>query len=87
MARPLRIKYEGAVYHITARGNERKRIFFAASDYTKFKEFLREAQEKGVRSALDSSKKGVFNLHDLTNEKALNLLMIHKKGHVATSGK
>ena len=28
MARPLRIKYEGAFYHITARGNERKKIFF-----------------------------------------------------------
>ena len=27
MARPLRIEYEGAVYHITSRGNERKPIF------------------------------------------------------------
>ena len=27
MARPLRIEYEGAFHHITARGNERKRIF------------------------------------------------------------
>jgi hypothetical protein len=26
MARPLRIEYEGAIYHITARGNERKKI-------------------------------------------------------------
>ena len=25
MARPLRIEYKGAFYHITARGNERKR--------------------------------------------------------------
>ena len=29
MARPLRIEYEGAFYHVTARGNERKRIFFS----------------------------------------------------------
>lgn len=27
MARPLRIEYEGAVYHVTSRGNERKSIF------------------------------------------------------------
>jgi len=26
MARPLRIEYPHALYHITARGNERKRI-------------------------------------------------------------
>jgi len=27
MARPLRIEFPGAVYHITNRGNERKEIF------------------------------------------------------------
>ena len=27
MARPLRIEFEGALYHITSRGNERKDIF------------------------------------------------------------
>jgi chromosomal replication initiation ATPase DnaA len=37
MARPLRIEYKGAFYHITARGNERKRIFFSKIDYEKFK--------------------------------------------------
>jgi REP element-mobilizing transposase RayT len=36
MARPLRIEYSGAFYHITARGNERKKIFFAKSDYDRF---------------------------------------------------
>ena len=46
MARALRIEYEEAFYHITARGNERKRIFFAKSDYGKFKTYLKEAQEK-----------------------------------------
>lgn len=46
MARPLRIEYGGAFYHITARGNERKRIFFGKSDYDRFKEYLLEAQEK-----------------------------------------
>ena len=28
MARPIRIEYKGAFYHVTARGNERKRILF-----------------------------------------------------------
>jgi len=46
MARPLRIQYKGAFYHITARGNERKRIFFSNSDYDKFKDYLRKAQDK-----------------------------------------
>ena len=46
MARPLRIEYEGAFYHATARGNERKRIFFSSSDCQRFKEYLREAKEK-----------------------------------------
>ncbi|MGI0047668.1 MAG: transposase, partial [Nitrosotalea sp.] len=27
MARPLRIEYPGAVYHVTARGNARQRIY------------------------------------------------------------
>jgi len=46
LARPLRIEYEGAFCHVTARGNERKRIFFGKSDYDKFKEYLLEAHDK-----------------------------------------
>jgi putative transposase len=46
VARPLRIEYKGAFYHITARGNERRRIFFPKGDYDKFKEYLLEAREK-----------------------------------------
>jgi REP element-mobilizing transposase RayT len=46
MARPLRIAYEGAFYHITSRGNERGKIFFTQTDYDKFKDYLKEAQEK-----------------------------------------
>ena len=36
MARPLRIEYPGAFYHITSRGNERKDIFRSARDREKF---------------------------------------------------
>ncbi len=46
MARALRIEYRGAFYHVTSRGNERKRIFFAKSDYRQFKAYLEEAGEK-----------------------------------------
>ncbi|GAB7025467.1 REP-associated tyrosine transposase [Geotalea toluenoxydans] len=46
MARPLRVEYEGAVYHVTARGNERGKIFFSKRDYEKFKGYLAIAKEK-----------------------------------------
>jgi REP element-mobilizing transposase RayT len=46
MARALRIEYEGAVYHVTVRGNERRKIFFSKRDYEKFKEYICEAKEK-----------------------------------------
>jgi len=46
MARPLRIEYEGAFYHVTSRGNDRKRIYFRESDYYKFRSYLKDAQQK-----------------------------------------
>ncbi len=36
MARRSRIEYEEAFYHITSRGNERRKIFFTKTDYEKF---------------------------------------------------
>jgi REP element-mobilizing transposase RayT len=46
MARPLRLEYPGAVWHLTARGNERKRIFRSAPDYLRFLELLGEAARR-----------------------------------------
>ncbi len=46
MARPLRIEYEGAFYHVTARGNERKNIYYSKADYERFKRYLLEAKKK-----------------------------------------
>jgi putative transposase len=46
MARSLRIQYEGALYHVTSRGNARKKIFFTHRDYEKFKEYVAQAREK-----------------------------------------
>ena len=40
MARPLRIEYDGAVYHVTSRGNARKNIFKDDEDREVFLEVL-----------------------------------------------
>jgi len=45
MARPLRLEYEGAIYHVMARGNERSAIFRLNSDRMRFLEKLGESSE------------------------------------------
>lgn len=54
MARQLRLEYEGAIYHITARGNERKKIYHSQRDYTKFKEYLKLSKKHFGRSTFSS---------------------------------
>ena len=46
MARPLRIEYPGAVYHVTSRGNARERIFLDDADRRAFLEDLGQVVEK-----------------------------------------
>ena len=46
MARPLRIIYPGAFYHITSRGNEQKAVFKSIRDREKFLEYLESASER-----------------------------------------
>jgi REP element-mobilizing transposase RayT len=43
MARPLRIEYEGAWYHVMNRGRRAEKIFFEKQDYLMFIELLEEA--------------------------------------------
>ena len=43
MARPLRIEYPGAFYHVTARGNEQKDIFKSRRDREQFLSYLESA--------------------------------------------
>jgi putative transposase len=43
MARPLRIEYPDAFYHVTARGNEKKDIFKSQKDREKFFSYLESA--------------------------------------------
>ena len=46
MARPLRIQFEGAIYHITSRGNARQEIFLDDADRRAFLEALAEAVDR-----------------------------------------
>ena len=40
MSRPLRLEYEGAIWHVTSRGNERREIFRDRNDRSTFLEIL-----------------------------------------------
>ncbi len=46
MARPLRIEYPGAVYHITSRGNAQGRIYLKAEDRINFLSILSDTTER-----------------------------------------
>ena len=46
MARPLRIEFPGALYHITSRGNERRPIFSDDVDRTMFLTLLGRAVKR-----------------------------------------
>ncbi|MFZ3136090.1 MAG: transposase [Thermodesulfovibrionales bacterium] len=46
MARPLRIEYDGAVYHVTSRGNARKPIYKEDEDRRMFLEVLHRANTR-----------------------------------------
>ena len=46
MARPLRIEYPGAFYHVTSRGNERKEIFKSQRDREKFLSYLESSTQR-----------------------------------------
>ena len=46
MARPLRIEYDGALYHVTSRGNERKPIFRDDADRKLFLNTLSQVTDR-----------------------------------------
>ena len=46
MARAIRMEFAGAVYHVTARGNRRKRIFVDDADPERFLEYVEEAARR-----------------------------------------
>jgi putative transposase len=46
MARPLRVEFEEAIYHLCARGNARQRIFRDDKDRARFLELLQESAQR-----------------------------------------
>ena len=46
MARPVRIEYPGAFYHVISRGNERRAVFRGDDDYKLFLSTLEEASDR-----------------------------------------
>jgi putative transposase len=72
MARLLRVQFAGAIYHVTARGNERRVIFKGESDRERFLEQLAHAQQLyGVRLYLVCLMPNHFHL--LTETPGANL--------------
>jgi REP element-mobilizing transposase RayT len=50
MARPIRVEFPGAVYHVMARGNERREVFRDDQDRKRFLETLAETvRQFGLR--------------------------------------
>jgi putative transposase len=46
MGRPLRIEYPGALYHVTSRGNEKKKIFRDEADQVRFLKILGDYHDR-----------------------------------------
>ena len=46
MARPLRLEFEGAIYHLLGRGNARQRIFASGRDRIEFLKLLAASAER-----------------------------------------
>lgn len=46
MARPLRVQFPGACYHVTSRGNEKKFIYKSEKDREQFLSYLESAHER-----------------------------------------
>ena len=60
MGRPLRIEYPGALYHITSRGNERRKIFIDDIDKRRFLETPQGNLTK-VMHGINGGYTGYFN--------------------------
>jgi len=85
MARPLRIEYEGAIYHVTARGNERAKIFFSKKDYEKFKEYIAAGRNRfGLILHAYVLMTNHYHLIVETPEKNLNKIMHFINGSYTT---
>ena len=92
MARPLRIEYAGAFYHVTSRGNEQKDVFKSQKDREKFLEYLGSATKRyGVVIHAYCLMSNHYHLLLETPDENLSQIMRHingagkLKGQVSTS--
>lgn len=86
MARPLRIEFPGATYHVTSRGNERRPIFHSVRDRTIFLGFLGAAAKRfGWRVAAWVLMTNHFHLVIQTTEANLSRGMHWLNGKYAAS--
>ena len=46
MARPMRIEYPGAVYHVTGRGNARQDVYLSPDDRASFLDILQQVNRR-----------------------------------------
>ena len=53
MARPLRVEYSGAYYHVINRGNAGEDIFHSIQNREKFLEYLKKAQDHVIKLAAE----------------------------------
>lgn len=85
MARPLRIIFPGAFYHVTSRGNEKKDIFKSRRDREKFLEYLASAAERyGAVIYAYCLMSNHFHLFMQTPEGNLSQIMRHIIGAYTT---
>jgi REP element-mobilizing transposase RayT len=81
MARPLRVLYPGALYHVTARGNERKPIYRTDADRERFLAVLAQAVERyRLRLHAYVLMNNHYHLLVETQEANLSLALRHLNG-------
>ena len=61
MARPLRIQYENAYYHVTCRGNARARIFLNDYDEMALRDILESLRD--ILESMGSNLDGLLPKH------------------------
>ena len=85
MARPLRIEYPGAFYHVTSRGNEQKDIFKSRNDREQFCSYLKSSAERyGANVHAYCLMSNHYHLLLETPEGNLSQIMRHINGAYTT---
>ncbi|MHB8766296.1 MAG: transposase [Deferrisomatales bacterium] len=85
MARGLRIEYEGAFYHVTSRGNERKAVFRGDRDRERFLSYLASATSRyGARIHAYCLMSNHYHLLLETPNGNLSQIMAHINGAYTT---